>query len=64
MKLIVRQVFQSYAEDLAHMIVVQCVNDGLSFPTEAYQLGSFQCAQLMADGTLGHTQQIGQITDT
>ena len=45
------------------MIVVQRVNDGFSFPAEAYQLGGLEGAQLMADGTLGHTQQIGQITD-
>ena len=57
------QVFQSYAEDLAHMIVVQCVNDGFSLPVEANQLGGFQSAQLMTDSALGHTQQISQIAD-
>ena len=59
----VHQMLHAHADDQPHMIIIQCVDNGFPIPAEAHQLGVLENAQLMADGALGKSQQLGQITD-
>ena len=49
------------ADDLADMVVVERIKDGLALPARTHQTGAAQDAQLVGDGALSHGQPLRQM---
>ena len=43
------------------MVIVQCVENSFALPPEAHKLGVLEHPQLVADGTLGDADDLGNI---